>query len=63
MRKYDLTQREYREFPAISTSDIKQVLDNPYKFKIGMEVEETPAMKLGSLVHLLVLESQKFNET
>ena len=63
MKKYDLTQREYREFPAISTSDIKQVLDNPYKFKIGMEVEETPAMKLGSLVHLLVLEPQKFNET
>ena len=34
MKKYDLTQIEYREFPAISTSDIKQVLDNPYKFKI-----------------------------
>lgn len=56
MKKLDLTQAEYRAYPAISTSDIKQILDNPYKFKIGMETEETPAMALGSLFHTMVLE-------
>ena len=63
MEKLSLTQEDYRAYPALSTSDIKQALDNPYKFRIGFKTEETPAMKLGSLVHTLVLEPSEFNKT
>ena len=63
MEKLSLTQADYRAYPALSTSDIKQVLDNPYKFRVGFKTEETPAMKLGSLVHTLVLEPSEFNKT
>ena len=63
MEKLSLTQEDYRAYPALSTSDITQALDNPYKFRIRFKTEETPTMKLGSLVHTLVLESQKFSKT
>ena len=57
-----LSQKEYREREELSASDIKQLLDNPYKFKIGAKIEETQSMKLGTLAHCLVLEPYRFNE-
>ena len=58
--KYELTQEEYRSYPALSTSDIKLILENPYKFKIGYKKESTPSMDLGTLVHCLILEPDTF---
>lgn len=59
-----MTNSEYRKSEGISASDIKQILSEPYLFKLGIKPEFTPAqqakMNLGSAIHSLVIEPQNF---
>lgn len=59
-----MTNSEYRKSKGISASDIKQILNEPYLFKLGIKPEFTPAqqakMNLGSAIHSLVIEPQNF---
>ncbi|ENL6798456.1 hypothetical protein AB5Q79_001573, partial [Campylobacter jejuni] len=59
----NLTQTEYRnkkEF--LSASDIKLLLENPYKFKVGYKKPKSDNLALGSLIHTLILEPKKFEK-
>ena len=60
----DLTNTEYRQAEGISASDIKDILANPYLFKIGYKPERTAQaqarLDLGSAIHCLILESHHF---
>lgn len=59
-----MTQTEYRKYPAISASDIKLILENPYLFKLGVQPKRTQAtqdrLNFGSAVHCLTLEPENF---
>lgn len=59
-----MSNSEYRQYPAISASDIKQILDNPYLFKLGVQPKRTQALQdrlnFGSAVHCLTLEPDNF---
>ena len=63
-----LTEKEYRDNPAVSNSDLnyyrKFGLDayRLYKEKGIGKIQETEPMKLGTLIHCLILEPDKFNE-
>jgi hypothetical protein len=55
-----LTAAAYFAIDAVSRSDLAQVLKNPHHFKHWKATNETtPAMKLGTMVHELVLEGLK----
>ena len=55
-----LSNEEYHAHPALSSSQIRTLLRNPYEYVIGMKPESTPAMDFGTLGHCLVLEPHKF---
>lgn len=57
-----MTNAEYHAHPALGSSNLKQILKNPYAFAMGIKQEQTAAMALGSAVHTLVLEPHKFEE-
>lgn len=65
METKEMTQTEYRKYPAISASDIKAILDNPYLFKLGQQPKRTQAqqdrLNFGSAVHCLTLEPENFD--
>lgn len=42
---------------ALSTSDIKQILENPYNYFNGIKKEPSKSMEFGTIIHKLVLES------
>ena len=54
-----LTQQQYRAIDALSSTDIKTLLTNPYLFKNGVRKEPTDNLILGSVIHTLILEPQK----
>lgn len=58
MINYHLSNAEYHAHPAVSSSQLKHILRTPAHFKASLETskEPTDAMKLGSLVHTLLLE-------
>ncbi len=58
MINYHLSNAEYHAHPAVSSSQIKHILRTPAHFKASLETskEPTDAMRLGSLVHTLLLE-------
>lgn len=59
--EFNLSQKEYREKKDfLSSSDIKTLLTNPYKFKTGFESKKSDNLILGSAVHSLILEPQNF---
>lgn len=59
---YNMTNEKYRSMREyLSSSDIKQILDNPYKFKIDFKAERKDSFILGSLIHTLILEQDKFD--
>lgn len=58
----NLEQDTYRQLPAISVSDIKLALENPYLYKTRWSRPKTDNMILGSVVHALVIEPEKFNK-
>lgn len=53
-----MTEREYREHPAISRSQLFKLRESPEKFKWAMEHPEpaTPALVFGQLLHAMVLQ-------
>lgn len=55
----------YNEIQALSYSGAKQILRSPMHYQAWLKEErkETPALKLGRLAHLALLEPAKFNET
>ena len=65
-----LDQSQYNEIPYYSSSKITQYSLNPYKFKLGFganshkaDEDFSLAKTFGSLVHLRLLEPQKFEDS
>lgn len=57
-----MSNADYHAHPALGSSNLKQILQNPYVFAMGIKQEQTAAMALGSAVHTMVLEPHKFDE-
>ena len=55
-----MTEREYREHPAISRSDLFKISESPEKFKYYREhpEEPTPALLFGRLFHVMALQPE-----
>lgn len=47
----DIPDLEYRNYPAISQSDLKAIGQNAHKWHLRVRKEETPSMRYGRLVH------------
>lgn len=62
LKKFEISQRDYRAMEGLSSSDIKILLDNPYFFINKQEQEYSNSLTLGSLFHSIVLEYEKLNE-
>lgn len=58
-----MTEHEYREYPAISRSELWKIAESPEKFKWAMEhpAEPTPALIFGQAFHKLALEPEDFS--
>jgi len=61
---------DYFQIPALSASGINRWYESPYHFwqsspfnPLHVEIEQTDAMKLGTLAHLLLLEPEKYAST
>ena len=59
-----MTTSEYRQHPACNFSSLKHLLKSPAHYQAALQerVEETPAMRLGTLVHAMVLEDKEPTE-
>ncbi|MBP9988549.1 MAG: PD-(D/E)XK nuclease-like domain-containing protein, partial [Ruminococcus sp.] len=59
-----MTDREYREYPAISRSSLWKIRESPEKFKYFLENPQkpTPALIFGQVFHKLALEPLTFGE-
>lgn len=57
-----MTEKEYRQHPAISRSELWKLRESPEKFKWAMEHPEppTPALIFGQVFHKLALEPMDF---
>ena len=60
--RHDLTNAEYHASPAISKSGLDLIRRAPalYAYRRENPQEQTPAMRLGSLTHAVVLEPEVF---
>ena len=60
--RHDLTNAEYHASPAISKSGLDLIRKAPalYAYRRENPQEQTPAMRLGSLTHTVVLEPEVF---
>jgi exodeoxyribonuclease VIII len=60
--RHDLTNAEYHASPAISKSGLDLIRRAPYLYAYRREnpQEQTPAMRLGTLTHTVVLEPDLF---
>lgn len=58
----NLSNKDYRQAEGLSSSDIKDILANPYLFKMGIKPERTAQaqarLDFGSLIHCLILTPQ-----
>ncbi len=59
-----MTEKEYREHPAVSRSELWKISESPEKFKYYKEnpSEPTPALIFGQMFHKLALEPETFND-
>ena len=59
-----MTEKEYRQHPAISRSQLFKLRESPEKFKWAMEHPEpaTPALVFGQLLHAMVLQPETVDE-
>lgn len=59
-----MTEKEYRQHPAISRSELFKIIESPEKFKYYKEhpEESTPSLIFGQLLHTLVLQPDKLSE-
>lgn len=56
----EMSNSDYRAREGLSSSDIKMLLENPYKYKIGYKKPKSENLALGSAVHSLILEPENF---
>jgi len=63
---HDLSNEDYHSGPGLSSSAIKSILRSPlhynWEYVLGNRRQATAAMNLGSLVHTLILEPDKFDD-
>lgn len=59
-----MTEKEYRQHPAISRSELFKIAESPEKFKYYQEnpEEPTPALVLGQLFHAMALQPETVAE-
>lgn len=59
-----MTEKEYRQHPAISRSELWHIRESPQKFKYYKEnpPEPTPALLFGQVFHKMLLEPETFND-
>ena len=59
-----MTEKEYRQHPAISRSDLWHIHESPEKFKWYMDhpQEPTPSLLFGQVVHKMVLQPDTFGD-
>ena len=59
-----MTEKEYRQHPAISRSELWRIRESPQKFKYFREhpPEPTPALLFGQVFHKMLLEPDTYNE-
>ena len=59
-----MTEKEYREHPAINRSALFKITESPEKFKYYMDnpEEPTPALLFGQLFHTMALQPEKLFE-
>lgn len=59
-----MTEKEYRQHPAISRSELWHIRESPQKFKYYKEnpPEPTPALLFGQVFHKMLLEPDTFND-
>lgn len=58
-----MTEKEYRQHPAVSRSELFHILDSPEKFRYYKDnpIEPTPALIFGQAFHKMALEPDSFN--
>lgn len=63
--RHDLTNAEYHASPAISKSGLDLIRKAPalYRWRQANPTEQTPAMRLGTLTHTVVLEPEAFDRS
>ena len=59
-----MTEREYRQHPSISRSELWRMHESPEKFRYYREnpPEPTPALLFGQVVHKLLLQPETFDD-
>ena len=59
-----MTEQEYREYPAISRSDLWKIRESPEKFKYYKDnpTSPTPSLIFGQLFHKLALQPETFSD-
>lgn len=59
-----MTEKEYRNHPAVSRSDLWKLAESPEKFKFYKEnpPEPTPSLVFGQLFHKLALQPESFSD-
>lgn len=59
-----MTEKEYRQHPAISRSELWKIRESPQKFKYYKEnpPEPTPALLFGQVFHKMLLEPNTFDD-
>lgn len=59
-----MTEREYRQHPAISRSELWRMNESPEKFRWFKDhpIEPTPSLLFGQAVHKLLLQPESFRE-
>lgn len=60
-----MTEQEYREHPGVNKSTLWEIRQSPahYKWALDNPSEDTPALKMGRLIHMCVLETDKLSDT
>lgn len=59
-----MTEKEYRQYPAISRSELWHIRESPQKFKYYKEnpPEPTPSLLFGQVFHKMLLEPNTFDD-
>lgn len=60
-----MTEKEYRDHAGVNKSTLWEIRKSPAHYKWALEnpSEDTPALKMGRLIHMCVLEPEKLSET
>ena len=60
--RFDMPNWLYHKLPGVSSTSVRKVLQSKNKFKWAKEnsMEQTPAMVFGSLLHMMVLQPDRF---